>query len=137
MALVEFSFTSRATGELPPAARLRIVRQAWHFNTRLGLTGELRFEHGCFRQVIEGSFEVILPLASRILTDPRHDDIAVRAFRSIAARRFATWTAVGFEPLDFAMPCISPAVQILRVPPLPVDVDGAAGSEPVHGARIG
>jgi hypothetical protein len=119
-ALVEFSFTSRATENLPPAARLRIARQAWLYNSRWGLTGELRFERGCFRQVIEGACEVVLPLASRILTDPRHGDIAVGAFRSIAVRRFAGWTAFGFEAPGLVIPN-GTEVQALRALALPVD----------------
>jgi hypothetical protein len=133
-ALVEFSFTSWAMRDLPEAVRLRIARQAWDFNTRAGLTGELRYEGGRFRQVIEGPCETVLPLASRILTDSRHGGIAVRAFRPIATRRFATWNAIGFEHRVFAASCSAAVVQTLRVLP-----SGLAEARELSakGARIG
>jgi Sensors of blue-light using FAD len=118
MALVQFAFSSRATRGLPPAARLRIAREAWLFNVRSELTGELRCERGRFRQVIEGPCDVVLALASRILTDPRHEDIAVSAFGAIPERRFASWAAIGFDAPGLAVSC-GPEVHALRELRLP------------------
>lgn len=95
--LVEFSYASKASEGLPNAALLRLAQQAWSRNTRLGVTGSLTFEDGAFQQVIEGPSDVILPLASRILTDPRHEAILILGFRSIKTRRFESWSTTGFD----------------------------------------
>ena len=108
--LVEFSFVSKPCPELPPAVFLRLARQSWSFNTRTGLTGEMRFVEGRFEQVVEGRCSVVLPLAARILADPRHTAISITAFRPLAGRRFAHWTLAGFD-LDLrpAAPLPDPA----------------------------
>lgn len=132
-ALVEFSFISRAAGHLPLAARLRIARQAWLHNIHRGLTGELEFDDGCFRAVIEGSCDEILPLAAQILTDPRHCDVAVRALRAIAVRRYPTWSAIGFGlPAQAADP-----VANLHALPLFAARDAAVAALPAQGGLIG
>lgn len=95
--LVEFSYASKVSEDLPEAALLRLAQQAWSRNMRLGVTGSLAFEDGTFRQVIEGPSDVVLPLVSRILTDPRHEAISILGFRPIKTRRFESWSAEGFE----------------------------------------
>lgn len=105
--LIEFSYVSRAVPEMPLAAKLRIVQQAWGFNTRMGITGEMLVGDGRFTQTIEGPSEVILGLASRILTDRRHQDISVLGFGPIDARRFRNWTVTGLVH-DHA-PALDPA----------------------------
>jgi hypothetical protein len=103
-ALVEFRFVSRLADGLPEATLLRLERQAQRFNLMHGLTGEMCLRRRCVRQVVEGPWSVVMPLAARILTDRRHTAIAVSAFRPIEARRFAAWTSAGFKlsasPLD-------------------------------------
>ena len=81
---------------MPPAVMPRLAQQAWSFNARMGITGEIRFEDGRFFQTIEGPCDVLLALASRILTDRRHERIAVSRWQPIAARRYRDWTATGF-----------------------------------------
>ncbi len=95
--LVEFTYVSRASEDLPDAALLRLAQQAWSHNTRLGVTGSLTYEDGTFHQIIEGPSDVLLPLVSRILTDARHEAISIHGFRPISTRRFETWSAIGFE----------------------------------------
>lgn len=95
--LLEFSFESTAVPALPEAALQRLARRSAAFNVRMGLTGRLRLEDGRFVQSLEGRAAVLLPLAGRILADPRHDSIRVTAFGSIAARRFADWSAEGLQ----------------------------------------
>jgi hypothetical protein len=100
--LVEFSFVSKPCPELPPAVFLRLARQSWSFNTRMGLTGTLRFADGVFAQVLEGRCGIVLPLVARILADPRHAAIRITAFGPLAARRFANWSVTGFDFHDAA-----------------------------------
>ncbi|HPG23115.1 MAG TPA: BLUF domain-containing protein [Amaricoccus sp.] len=96
ISLVEFSYVSEATSELPPSALLRLEAQTRRFNLEHGLTGELRFDGRSFTQVLEGCWSAIMPLSARILTDRRHGSISISAFRPILARRFTTWSSVGF-----------------------------------------
>lgn len=96
-ALVEFRFVSRLADGLPGAVLLRLERQVRHFNRIHGLTGEMRLDRGVVRQVVEGSWQVVMPLAARILTDRRHGAISISAFQPIRARRFPAWEATGFD----------------------------------------
>jgi hypothetical protein len=94
--LVVFAFESRSMAGLPPAALLRIEQTARRFNERMGLTGELRLQGQCFTLTVEGPAAVVLPLAARILADPRHRAIRVIAFTRLSARRFEAWNSMGF-----------------------------------------
>ena len=109
-ALVEFVFESRASADLTRGALLALARQAWGFNTRMGVTGEMRLEGRRFVQVIEGRCGVVQSLAARILGDARHGSIRIRALRRLEARHFVGWTIGGFdlEPAEPA-PAISAA----------------------------
>lgn len=95
--LLEFSFESAVASDMSAAALLRLVRRSAAFNARMGLTGWLHLDGGRFVQCLEGRAPVVLPLAGRILADPRHESIMVTAFGAIVARRFADWSAEGFE----------------------------------------
>jgi hypothetical protein len=103
--LIEFTYASKASEELPDAALLRLAQQAWSHNTRLGVTGSLPYEDGTFHQIIEGPSDVLLPLVSRILTDARHEAISILGFRPISTRRFETWRAIGFD-MDSDIPFV-------------------------------
>ena len=94
--LIEFSFESLADPNLPGAALLRLARQVTAANVRAGLGGQMILEDGRFVQTVEGSARVVLPLAGRILADPRHRAIRVVFFGAIPARRFGNWSATGF-----------------------------------------
>ena len=103
--LVELAFVSRVAEGLPSSVFLRLARQSWSFNTRMGLTGSLVLEGGRFAQVVEGGCATVQALAARILADRRHDAIEVTAFGRLAARRHAGWTLIGF---DFEPPAVAP-----------------------------
>ncbi len=116
--LIEFSYASKAAGDLPDAALLRMAQQAWSRNTRLGITGSLAVADGAFRQIIEGPSDAVLPLVSRILTDPRHEAISIETFRPIEARRFDCWSATGFGPCgDIPIVEAAPAIDPVRAVP--------------------
>ena len=74
---------------------LRLARQCWTWNTRMGITGELCLKGDRFIQVIEGRCRIVQPLAARILTDPRHGLIRIDRFGRLAARRFGGWSLRG------------------------------------------
>jgi hypothetical protein len=95
--LVEFSFESKAVARLPEAVFLRLARRSTTFNKRMGLTGRLALRAGRFHQCLEGPTDMLLPLAARILADPRHESIRTLAFGAITARRFSGWAIEGFD----------------------------------------
>ena len=95
--LVEFAFESEAIAGLPPAVLVRLARQTWSFNRRMGLTGAFSLRDKTFTEVIEGPCAVVQPLAARILADRRHGLIQITAFRPLEARRHADWTVTGFD----------------------------------------
>ncbi|HMQ93325.1 MAG TPA: BLUF domain-containing protein [Amaricoccus sp.] len=133
ISLVEFSYASEATSELPPSALLRLEAQARRFNLEHGLTGELRFDGRSFTQVLEGCWSAIMPLSARILTDRRHGSISITAFRPIPARRFTTWSSAGFGVGEVAALRSASAAGNLRflplVPRLPLEGDTENGRE--------
>jgi hypothetical protein len=95
--LVEFSFESTVTPNLPPAVFLHLSRQASLYNSGMGLTGRLRLRQGRFSETLEGRSETILPLAARIIADARHGRIRILAFRSLLERRFEDWQIGDFD----------------------------------------
>ncbi|HVL19736.1 MAG TPA: BLUF domain-containing protein [Amaricoccus sp.] len=95
--LVEFSFVSKVSPDLPTSALLRLARQSWSFNLKMGLTGTLRLVGDTFAEEIEGPCDVVQPLAARILGDPRHGAIRISAFRRLERRRHPGWSTSGFD----------------------------------------
>ncbi len=114
--LVEFCFVSQVAPDLPAAVFLRLARQSWSFNTRMGLSGELRLQDGRFVEAIEGRCEVVQALAARILADPRHGSIRIAAFRRLAVRRHAGWTVSGFDLAGPAADTVGRAANLQFIP---------------------
>lgn len=106
--LIEFSFVSRLDAAMPAEAVARLVRQVWRCNTAAGLTGLMAIRGREVREVVEGDVEAVLPLASRILSDPRHGRIRVLAFGPLLARRYSAWCVEGFAFPDAAAHCGAP-----------------------------
>ncbi len=129
--LVEFSFVSKVAAGLPAASLLRLARQSWSFNRRMGLTGELRLLGDGFAEEIEGPCEVVQALAARILADERHGSIRISAFRRLAARRHSGWSTSGFDlALGMAPDCATLAsgtIRVLRPAALPQALDRRFG----------
>ena len=87
-----------------------ILAQARINNRRLGVTGALLYNDGCFAQVLEGPVDAVETLFETIQCDPRHGDVAVLHCQPVEARSFATWSMayVGLPdeaqlPLDFRL----------------------------------
>lgn len=97
VSLARFSFVSYLRDGLPEAALCRLARSASERNRRLGLTGELVFADGVFRQVIEGTCDAVITVASDILADARHGRIEVRGFGAADRREYAEWRVVGLD----------------------------------------
>lgn len=61
-------------------------------NARVGVTGALMFNSGCFAQVLEGPSLAIEETFERIQQDERHGDVSLLAFDPVQARAFDTWS---------------------------------------------
>ncbi len=72
-----------------------IVAASERNNARDRLTGFLVFDKLHFLQILEGDEADVERAFSRIEADPRHDDIAVIARRSIDHRAFPEWAMGG------------------------------------------
>jgi len=64
-------------------------------NQRVGVTGALMFNAGCFAQVLEGSRSAVEVVFERIQQDERHGDVSLLAFDPAPARAFENWS-MGF-----------------------------------------
>jgi hypothetical protein len=94
--LVEFSFVSSLRDFVTRDALAQMERRFWEFNVRNRISGSATHCAGRITQSIEGSPEVVLPLAACILSDHRHTGISILTFGAIATRRFASWHSTGF-----------------------------------------
>ena len=64
-------------------------------NERVGVTGALMFNSGCFAQVLEGSRSAIEDVFERIQQDDRHGEVSLLAFDPAPVRAFQNWS-MGF-----------------------------------------
>ena len=64
-------------------------------NSKVGVTGALMFNSGCFAQVLEGPREAVEETFERIQQDERHGDVSLLAFDPVSDRAFETWS-MGF-----------------------------------------
>jgi hypothetical protein len=64
-------------------------------NARVGVTGALMFNAGCFGQVLEGPQGAVEAVFERIQQDERHGDVSLLALQPVEARAFEQWS-MGF-----------------------------------------
>ena len=64
-------------------------------NERVGVTGALMFNSGCFAQVLEGSRLAVEEVFERIQQDDRHGEVSLLAFEPLPSRAFENWS-MGF-----------------------------------------
>ena len=94
--LIVFSYVSKLATDLPPAALYRLAEIVRTYNERHGLTGMLSLSGREVTQIVEGPWEIVMPLAARIITDRRHGNIQIQAFDALPARQHDGWTSSGF-----------------------------------------
>jgi hypothetical protein len=77
----------------------QILKSSRSNNARVGVTGALLFNSGCFVQVLEGSASAVSETFERIQWDERHSDVLVLDYSPVAARAFPDWSMsfVGME----------------------------------------
>jgi hypothetical protein len=83
---------------------LQILSVARRKNPKLGITGALMFNSGCFLQILEGMQAPLLGLFHRIKLDNRHGAVSMITFEPIAERSFGNWSMafVGTKESDLA-----------------------------------
>lgn len=64
-------------------------------NARVGVTGALMFNAGCFAQVLEGPKAAVEHTFERIQQDERHSDVSVLSFGPVMEPAFDRWS-MGF-----------------------------------------
>ena len=94
--LVYYSRNAVVGGETNLAAAITTILDKSRVNNqRVGVTGALMFNAGCFAQVLEGSRSAIEDVFERIQQDERHGDVSLLAFDPSPARVFDNWS-MGF-----------------------------------------
>lgn len=88
---------NRASGDADELARTitTVLATSNINNERVGVTGALMFNSGCFAQVLEGSRAAVENVFERIQQDDRHGDVSLLAFEPAPARAFENWS-MGF-----------------------------------------
>lgn len=61
-------------------------------NGKVGVTGALLFNGGCFAQVLEGPRKAVETTFERIQRDRRHGEVSVLQCESVVARGFPNWS---------------------------------------------
>jgi hypothetical protein len=77
-------------------------------NARVGVTGALMFNAGCFAQVLEGPSAAVEATFERIQQDERHGEVSLLAYDAVEARLFTEWpmpTATATSPMPAASIC--------------------------------
>ena len=97
---------NRLAGSAEEVARdfLGILAASQANNARLGVTGALMFNAGCFAQVLEGPQSQVEATFERIQQDERHGNVSLLAFGPAPTRSLPHWSMgfVGASEADAA-----------------------------------
>lgn len=71
-------------------------------NEKVGVTGALLFNSGCFAQVLEGGQAAVEATFERIQRDERHGEVSLLSFGAVPERSFTNWSMafVGASTFD-------------------------------------
>ena len=84
-------YVSTAIAEFSEADLVQLLKRAWGFNERAGITGVLLFSGGRFLQVLEGCPTIVRRLYARIEADPRHGRLEKLADGWVPRREYGQW----------------------------------------------
>lgn len=90
--LFELIYHSQAAPNLENSEHVNILATAREFNEAHNITGCLLFHKGQFLQILEGEFETITSLYSKIKKDKRHSDVITLHMKEIEDRIFDKWS---------------------------------------------
>lgn len=75
------------------AAQIRqILGASQTNNAKVGVTGALMFNRGCFAQVLEGPQGAVETTFERIQRDERHGEVSLLSFGAVDGRGFPNWS---------------------------------------------
>ena len=95
MSLLQLIYLSQETAPLTSRELTELVAHSSRANEPRRITGALYYGGGLFIQAIEGYQSDVLRLYTKILDDPRHEDVELIAIRPIKERSFAAWMSAG------------------------------------------
>lgn len=98
MSLFRLVYASRAADTLTPADHEQILASSRRNNGKAGVTGVLAFGTREFLQCLEGSREAVSTTYTRILGDPRHQEVQLIDCREVDIRWFGEWGMHGLPP---------------------------------------
>ena len=81
-------FVSASGMDVNIAQILEVARQN---NQKNHLVGALYYGNGCFFQCLEGSKQAIDDLYTKLLKDPRHENLKILAYDAIEEAHFSSW----------------------------------------------
>ena len=103
-ALYHLVYQSFATLPMSEAELERVLAQSRAWNSAHGLTGILLYSNGIIMQVLEGTYDEVQYIFTRISRDNRHAHVVKLADGPIQQRHFHQWS-MGFKavnPSDFS-----------------------------------
>jgi hypothetical protein len=89
-------------GGAMPAQITQILAASQANNAKVGVTGALMFNRGCFAQVLEGSQRAVEATFERIQQDVRHGDVSLLSFGTVVSRGFPNWSMAYVSASDAA-----------------------------------
>ena len=90
--LVYYSRNRLGSSEPDAASIADILSASRRNNPRVGVTGALLFNSGCFGQILEGPRAAVAQTFERIQQDQRHGDCLVLSFAATPRRFFQSWS---------------------------------------------
>lgn len=85
-------YKSKSTSDYPSNEEIRdITAKATKHNAEQGITGLLVLSGNCFLQVLEGPYREVNALFSRIMRDPRHEQVELITFEALETHYFDKW----------------------------------------------
>ncbi|MCB1772984.1 MAG: BLUF domain-containing protein [Gammaproteobacteria bacterium] len=86
-------YKSKSTSDVPSNDEIRdIMRTATRHNAEKGINGLLVLSGDRFLQVLEGPYREVNALFSRIVRDPRHQEVELITFEALETHYFDNWS---------------------------------------------
>lgn len=90
--LVSLLYVSRPVGPVTTTVTTTILEKSQANNKKANITGILCQGSGLWLQVLEGERSQVNRLYSRIMADPKHQDIEILSMKEINQRQFGQWS---------------------------------------------
>ena len=97
--LFELIYHSQAAPHISEDDHAAILEIAHTFNKENNITGCLLYHKGQFLQLLEGDFEILNELYTRIRKDKRHQDVITLHMKEIDERIFDDWS-MAYKVID-------------------------------------